>query len=111
MWVAAAGWRQAIRTTSSRPQLPVWPRIVLAPSSKSPGSNWSRRCSRIDLAPAGERPRHLADVALGVMTLAQGEQLEELATQVLVGLGLGAVQPVEPAAHGAVAEHPAMQLG
>ena len=64
----------------------------------------------IDLAPAGQCPRRLADVALGVMTLAQGEELEELARQVLVGLGLGAVQAVEPAAHGTVAEHPAVQL-
>ncbi len=61
----------------------------------------------IDLAPAGERPRHLADVALGVMPLAQGEQLEKLASQVLIGLGLGAVQAVEPAAHGTIIEHAA----
>ena len=37
-------WRQAIRTTSSRPQFPVSPRIVLVPSSWSPGSKPSRFC-------------------------------------------------------------------
>ena len=37
MCVAAAGWPQTIRTTSSRPQGPVWPRIVLASLSWSPG--------------------------------------------------------------------------
>ena len=64
----------------------------------------------IDLAPAGQCPRDLADVALGVMPLAQGEELEELAREVLVGLDLRAIQAIEPAAHGTVAEHPAVQL-
>ncbi len=48
---------------------------------------------RIDLAPAGERPRGLADVALGVMPFAQGEELEELAPRFSLGWALVLLRP------------------
>ena len=45
-----------------------------------------RRAAARDVdRPAGERPRRLADVVLGVVAHPEGEQLHELARQVLVG--------------------------
>ena len=110
MCVAAAGWRQAIRTTSSRPQGPVWPRIVLDRAVVIAGIERITLLLRVDLAIARQGAGDLADVALGVVSLTQGEELEELAGEVLVGLGLRAVEPVEPAEHGPIAQDHAVQL-
>ena len=60
--------------------------------------------ARILADPAGERPGGLADVVLREMAGAQGEQLEELAGEVLVGLVLLAGAPVEPDEHGRVGD-------
>src|SRR5262249_42004781 len=46
-------------------------------------------------APAGESAGRLLDVALAVLALAQGEQLQELAGKVLVGLACHAACAVE----------------
>ena len=65
-----------------------------------------REAAAVVLAnPAGERPGGLADVALGIVPNAQGEQLEELAGEVLVGLLLLAGRSVEPDEHGRVGDH------
>ena len=61
--------------------------------------------------PAGEGPGGLADVALGVMPGAQGEQLEELAGEVLVGLVLLAGPAVEPDEHGRVGDDRLQERG
>ncbi len=64
----------------------------------------------VDLAITRQGPGEFADIPLGVVSLPEREELEELAGEVLVGLGLGAVQPVEPAEHGTVAQDLAVQL-
>ena len=65
---------------------------------------------KVDFAITRERPCKFADVAFGVVSLPEREEFKKLAGEVLVGLGLGAVQPVEPAEHGTVAQDLAMQL-
>ncbi len=65
---------------------------------------------KVDLAVARERPSDLADVVLGIVAFAEREEFQELASQVLVRLGLGAIQAVEPAKHGSVAQDHTVQL-
>ena len=93
---------------SAGPQRPVWPRKVLVPSSTWAGSRVklgvSRKPPGVLSRPAGECPGGLADVAFRVIPGAQGEQLEELAGEVLVGLILLAGSSVEPDEHGRVGD-------
>ena len=54
--------------------------------------------------PAGEGAGGLLDVGLGVVADAQGEQLHQLAGQVLVGVPLAVGRRVEPDQEGRVAD-------
>src|SRR5262245_19411544 len=60
--------------------------------------------------PAGEGPRRLIDVGLTVMTDPQGEELHQLAGQVLVGMPLAIGRRVEPNQERGVADHRPEQL-
>ena len=55
--------------------------------------------------PAGEGAGRLADVGLGVVADAEGEQFHQLAGVVLVRLALDVAVGVEPDEHGRVAAH------
>ena len=58
----AAGWLHAIRTRSSKRQLPVLPRIVFCPLSKSPGSS-SSRCGLRSISRQPDRLLNLASAS------------------------------------------------
>src|SRR3954468_6779077 len=55
--------------------------------------------------PAGERAGELLDIALGVVTYAEREELHHLARVVLVRLALAIGLPVEPDEHRRIAPH------
>src|SRR5262249_40895367 len=61
-------------------------------------------------APAGEGAGGFANVRLRVVADADGEQLQELAAEVLVGLLLLAAGPVEPGQHRRIAEDPRQEI-
>ena len=61
--------------------------------------------------PAGEGARRGLDVGLAVMALAQGEELEKLAAEILVGLARHAAHAVEIDQHRRIARHVLQERG
>ncbi len=101
----AAGRRETRRR--SRPSVP---RICLGPVVVLPRPERGLAGLPVDL-PAGQRPGGLAYVGLGVVAVAQREQLHELPGQVLVRRLGRVVVAVQPDQHGRVDDHGLRQWG
>ena len=65
----------------------------------------------IEDGPAGERPRGLFDIALGIGADPEGEELHQLAGEVLVGVPLAIGRGVEPDHEGRVAHRGVQEVG
>ena len=104
---AVAGCSSSRSATLSPSKRSVFPRMVLGVSSCQSGRNG---VSALDDRPAGQRPRDLLDVALGELADAEGEELHQLAGEVLVRLALPVRRGVEPVEKGGIAEHRPQQV-
>ena len=108
---AVASWRAMMSTMSSPLKLPVSPRNVFDAVVVVVGAVDELRVvvavrverDRVLERPAGERPRALLDVGLGVVADPHREQLEDLAAVVLVDRLRVVLVVVQPVDHGRIA--------
>ncbi len=91
---AVSGRASSRSSTASPSSGPLLPSTVFIPASCKRGRNTNEQRLPVE-APAGERARRLLHVLLGVVALAEREELHHLAREVLVRRALAVLRAVE----------------